>query len=274
MGTQATTPTSSTGTLASLADRHELYERAVQEPEEEVVFLDQVFQTLRGRKARSLREDFCGTALLATCWVESAPDRTAIGVDLDAPTLDWAARHRVAPLGPRASDLELVCDDVLTVQTKSVDLVAALNFSYSLLHERGALVAYFERARACLVADGLFVLDFHAGPRTQERIIERTRYDGFTYVWEQGAMDALSGLATRAIHFRFPDGSQLRDAFSYAFRVWTVPELHDALRDAGFAHCEVHYEDFDEDGYSLGPPMRVESMTHEDSWIGYLVASD
>ena len=108
MGTQATTPTSSTGTLASLADRHELYERAVQEPEEEVVFLDELFQALRGRKARSLREDFCGTALLATRWVESAPDRTAIGVDLDAPTLDWAARHRVVDAARRVLPAGLV----------------------------------------------------------------------------------------------------------------------------------------------------------------------
>ena len=49
-------------TLASIADRHELYELAVQCAEAEVDFVDAEFQSLRGRKARFLKEDFCGSA--------------------------------------------------------------------------------------------------------------------------------------------------------------------------------------------------------------------
>ena len=101
-----------TSSQAAKADRHVYYERAVQEPDEEVQVLDLVFSKLRGRKPVSLREDFCGTALLCTRWVESDPARRAIGVDLDSDTLAWGREHRVRPLGARAEAVELVCADV------------------------------------------------------------------------------------------------------------------------------------------------------------------
>jgi len=49
-------------TLAESADHHALYEASVQCAETEIDFVDQTFRELRGWRARSLREDFCGTA--------------------------------------------------------------------------------------------------------------------------------------------------------------------------------------------------------------------
>ena len=49
-------------TMAEQADKHELYELAVQNVENEVVFLKDTFRQIRGRTAHILREDFCGTA--------------------------------------------------------------------------------------------------------------------------------------------------------------------------------------------------------------------
>ena len=49
---------------AKTADIYDLYERSVQDPESEVKLLDRTFKKLLGRRALSLREDFCGTALL------------------------------------------------------------------------------------------------------------------------------------------------------------------------------------------------------------------
>ncbi|MCK5386356.1 MAG: class I SAM-dependent methyltransferase, partial [Gammaproteobacteria bacterium] len=74
-------------TMAEQADRHTLYQESVQFPEAEVDFMSKTFQKLRGRKALSMKEDFCGTAYLATEWCKSDPERTAIGVDFDGPTL-------------------------------------------------------------------------------------------------------------------------------------------------------------------------------------------
>jgi cyclopropane fatty-acyl-phospholipid synthase-like methyltransferase len=251
---------------------HHLYEQAVQEPDGEVEFVAQVFQERRGRPAVSVREDFCGTALFSATWVQEDPRRTAIGVDLDADTLDWSRKHRIEPLGAARERVQLICADVREVEAPAVDVVAVFNFSYSLIHERRDLLTYFKRVRSSLSADGLFVLDFHAGPRSQQELFEETDFDGFTYVWEQGEMDAISGRARRAIHFVLDDGREFNDAFAYEFRVWTVPELRDLLDEAGFSHAHVYFEDFDKDGYSLGAPERVEKIAHEDSWIGYLVA--
>ena len=49
-------------TLAGQADRYVLYEKAVQCVEAEIDMVDETFQSLRGRTAQILREDFCGTA--------------------------------------------------------------------------------------------------------------------------------------------------------------------------------------------------------------------
>ena len=50
--------------------------------------------------------------------------------------------------------------------------------------------------------------------------------------------------------------------------MWTVPGLRDLLDEAGFSCADVYFEDFDQDGDSLGPPEKVDQMTHEDSRIG------
>ena len=75
--------------MASQADRHALYEQAVQDPERDVRFFSRVYRRLRGRDALRLREDFCGTAALCHAWVQSMPERTAVGVDLCQETMDW-----------------------------------------------------------------------------------------------------------------------------------------------------------------------------------------
>src|SRR3569832_850249 len=51
-------------TLAKRADRHVLYQHAVQAPDYEIEFFEDHYKELRGKKPRSLLEDFCGTALL------------------------------------------------------------------------------------------------------------------------------------------------------------------------------------------------------------------
>ena len=118
-------------TLAESSDRHALYEASVQCAETEVDFVEDTFRRLRGRRARSLREDFCGTAKVACEWVRRGRGRTAIGVDRDHVVLAWGRRHNVAAL-PRgvAHRVALVEGDVLTVRLPPVDLVLAMNFSY------------------------------------------------------------------------------------------------------------------------------------------------
>ena len=69
--------------LAELADRHDLYQRSVQDTESEIDFIEQTWGALRDRPAEILREDFCGTAKTACEWVQRDVRHYAIGIDLD-----------------------------------------------------------------------------------------------------------------------------------------------------------------------------------------------
>ena len=69
----------------------------------------------------------------------------------------------------------------------------------------------------------------------------------FTYVWDQHSYDPITGSAVCKIHFHFPDGSKIRDAFTYHWRLWTLPELRELLAEAGFARSTVYWEGTDEE---------------------------
>jgi len=257
---------------AKSADRHDLYQRAVQDPAVDVELLHRVFRRENGRPPLSLREDFCGTALLSAAWVVGRKKRTALGVDLDAATLEWGRRHNVEPLGEEAAArVRLVRRNVLDVAKPRVDVVCAFNFSYCVFHERGELLRYFRAVRRSLVPEGCFVLDNHAGPDTLKATRDDRDCGGFTYVWEQGPVDGLTHRATRRIHFRFPDGSELRNAFRYDWRIWSLVELRDAAREAGFRRTDVYLEYFDEDGEATTGLRRARRFDHEESWTPYLV---
>jgi len=79
--TPAKPVTAAQPTMADKADRHELYQESVQNSEFELDFIDETFETLTGRKAKVMREDFCGTAMSSVEWIQRRPDNTAVGVD-------------------------------------------------------------------------------------------------------------------------------------------------------------------------------------------------
>src|SRR5690606_6217547 len=124
-------------TMAEQADIYELYEAAVQSVDAEVEFLQTTFRALKGRDPISFREDFCGTASAACEWVRTGSKRHAIGVDIDPAVLEWGRKNRVARLPETArARVKLLNDDVLSVLTDPVDIVAAFNFSYWIFNTR------------------------------------------------------------------------------------------------------------------------------------------
>ena len=50
------------------------------------------------------------------------------------------------------------------------------------------------------------------------------------------------------IHFEFTNGSRLKRAFTYEWRLWTLPEIRELLGEAGFSRSTVYWEDRDADG--------------------------
>lgn len=261
------------GSMAEQADRHELYEAAVQNVEEECLFVRDTFQALRGRPALSFREDFCGTASAACEWVRRGGQYTAVGVDIDADVLEWGRQHRLGRLAPAQRErVRLVQGDVMTAETGPVDVVGAFNFSYFVFKQRAQLREYFRAACATLKPDGVFFLDAFGGYEAFEELTEKTKHDEFTYVWEQARYYPVTGEIRCHIHFRFPDGSRLKKAFTYDWRLWTLPEIREVLEEAGFRRVTVYWEGTDEDGDGNGeftPEARGEA---DAGWIAYIVA--
>ena len=260
--------------MAERAELHELYEEAVQAVEPEVEFLRDTFKTLRGRAALSFREDFCGTASAACEWVRKTPKGFAIGVDNDPEVLEWGRTNRLSrlPEVDRAR-VKLLEDDVRTVVTDPVDIVGAFNFSYFMFETRDELRNYFARAREALNADGVLFLDAFGGPESVTVQKDKTKFDDFTYIWDQASFDPISGDMLCKIHFSFPDGSRIKNAFTYDWRLWTLPEIREVLLEAGFERVTVYWqgddEDSDEGNGEFEPAERGEA---DEAWIVYISA--
>lgn len=259
---------------AAVSDRHKLYEEAVQCPEAEIAFLDRVYKQRRGRKPQSLREDFCGTAYSSCSWVRLRPDNTATGVDLDGKVLNWARKNNLSWLTDEERErIQLLNENVLTAATPPVDVLVAMNFSYYLFMTRGELVEYFRRARAGLKPDGLFVCDCYGGYEAQDVIEETRKCAGFTYVWDQAHFNPITNETVCHIHFRFPDGSEMRKAFSYTWRLWSLPEIREAMDEAGFSKTTVYWEGTDPETDEGNGVFRATTKGEICAgWIAYIVA--
>jgi SAM-dependent methyltransferase len=260
-------------TMAEQADIHELYEESVQNVETEVEFLQTTFRALSGREAYLFREDFCGTAAASCQWVRQGKEYQAIGVDIDPEVLDWGRRNRVARLATAdQARVSLIESDVQTVETPKVDILAAFNFSYWVFKERAQMIAYMRRCHYALKDDGVLFMDMFGGPESFEETKEKTKYDGFTYIWDQAEFHPVTNHMQCYIHFKFPDGSKLKRAFSYYWRMYTAPELRDMLLEAGFRKVTVYWEGEDDDGEGNGVFTPAEEGEADLAWIAYIVA--
>ena len=117
----------------------------------------------------------------------------------------------------------------------------------------------------------MVVIDVYAGPEAQRTGVDRLECDGFVCLWEQKSFNAATNEARNCIHFLFPGGSRITDAFVYNMRMWSPAELSDALRETGFSDSHVYRRTKD---LSLSPealltPIRTIDVTG--SWEAYIV---
>ena len=261
--------------MAERADRHVLYEQSVQDVAEEYRFISKTFRNLRGRRPRHMREDFCGTASMCCEWVRRSKANTAVGVDLDPEVLAWGRQHNLSRLQPDAHlRVSLIQEDVCRVTTtRSFDVVLAMNFSYQLLMTRKKLGGYLRKVHKALASDGVFFMDAFGGYDAYREIREKRKYKGFRYIWEQASYNPIDGSMRCYIHFGFPDGSKLKQAFSYDWRLWGLPELRELLEEAGFSKVTVYWEETDPntgEGTNVFSPATVGAA--DPGWICFLVA--
>ncbi|MFN7022008.1 MAG: class I SAM-dependent methyltransferase, partial [Phycisphaerales bacterium] len=262
-------------------------------------FVDDTFKALRGRRARVLREDFCGTFNTSCEWVRRRPGNVAVGVDLDEPTLRWGREHNLGLLSrSQRARLHIHHGNVLHpvplprgIGKSGLEMVLAMNFSFWCFKRRATMLEYFGAVRRALGPDGVYFLDFYGGSDAFKELRERRKvprarkgeegwfppgpgvYHGpFTYVWEQEKYNPITGELVCHINFRFPDGSSMRRAFTYHWRLWTLPEIRDVLADAGFRKTTVYWEGDDGKGGGDGNFKPTEIGDAGASHICYIAA--
>jgi SAM-dependent methyltransferase len=219
--------------VPSPVDRYDLYEHTVQSPTLAAAML----RAIHGGRPEILGEDFAGSGAVSRAWAQR-PGATAVAVDRDAEALARAA----------APGVRTICADVREA-VDPADVIFCGNFSIGYLHTRPELMDYLRHVRSRLRPGGAFVCDTYGGESaflTGHVDRDHPGPDGrrIRYTWEQREADALTGMVTDALHFRVFKGRdlelELRDAFIYHWRLWGVPELRDAMLEAGFARAEVY----------------------------------
>jgi len=219
--------------------RYDLYELAAQSPVAEAKFL----RAVHGAAPEILAEDFAGPAGIARAWVALDQNLRAVCTDVDPEPLEHARARAERDLhGDAAARLAFSMCDVLEAKGRA-DIVASLNFAVGELHTRAALLTYLRHVLMRLHPRGIFVCDTYAGPdalvpgRFDQKI--DTDHGTITYTWRQVETDPLTHRVRNAMDFRLPDGSRMTDAFTYDWRLWSIPELRDACREAGFKRTQV-----------------------------------
>lgn len=246
-------------------NKHDLYELCVQSPKDLVPLL----RAIHGNDPVNLGEDFAGTAAVSHLWVKRA-GCSAIAVDLDEDSLSRRGEHERI--------VKHLCD--VREANDPCDLLFVGNFSIGYLHSRAELVEYLTHARERLAAsNGVFVCDTYGGESayTLGGVHRAHPMPGgklCRYTWEQHAADPTTGFVTNLIHFRVERAGviefELEDAFVYEWRLWSIPELRDAMEDAGFSETQVFTklaDALDEEGNAYVMPVEDGEEELEDSYI-------
>lgn len=274
-----------------MLSRYDLYQLCAQAPDLTARFLHAV----HGRNPTILRDDFAGPAAIARAWSQRVPGGRAVAVDRDPRALAHAGSHaRVTP----------IVGDVVRCRRKA-DIVAAFNFAVCELQERRTLVRYLKAVRASLRLRGIFACDLYGGdeayaPRAYTRRLRGPNGERITYTWRQVEADPATAMVRNTMSFRVQPrrratratdrGSarsvasvtaalaskpyELRDAFVYHWRLWTFPELRDAMLEAGFRAVELHDclgDAVDSDGRLYTRPLSADDRL-DDNFVVYLVA--
>jgi hypothetical protein len=173
------------------------------------------------------------------------------------------------------------------------DIISVLNYSIFYLWGLEELRSYLRQALSALAPDGIMVFNLFGGsarlrPGTTRRWVKphprlpsEPPVPEFEYIWEMRNYDPVSQRLDCRIHFNVPDPAALgrthevRDAFQYDWRLWSVQELMEACNQAGFSNTQVWRHTYDpsqgEAGVFVGC-VAPESVRSLDNWTAYVVA--
>lgn len=257
-------------------NKYDFYERSVQTPDQHAEQYEGMYREIKSRDARVLREDFCGTFRVSCEWIRRHSENQAIGLDLDPEPLTYGRKNHLPTLSPdQKRRLKILQQNVLSVTPTPADLIVAANFSFFIFKERKVLRNYFEYCRKSLNRDGIVILELSGGPGMIEPMQEKVPiYENkkriFTYIWHQKKFDPITHDAEYAIHFKLPSGKRIENAFTYDWRLWTIPEVRELLLEAGFDDVVVYWETTHR-GRGTGEYVITQNGDNAYAWIAYVI---
>ncbi|MBT4761259.1 MAG: class I SAM-dependent methyltransferase [Bdellovibrionaceae bacterium] len=254
-------------------DKYYYYEKSVQSAENDVQFLKKTYKEIKGKEAKSLREDFCGTFKISCEWVKMDKKHTAVGVDLDPEPIEYGKKNYYPELNEeQQSRVEILTENVMATGLPKADIVDAQNFSYFLFKKREDLRAYFKNALKGLNKDGLFIVDCFGGSQCYEPNEEETEHDEFSYFWDQDKHDPVTNEALFYIHFKRKGEKKREQVFTYDWRLWSIPEIREIMEEAGFKKTHVYWEGTEKDGTGDGVFSKVTNGEECEGWVAYVAA--
>ena len=264
----------STSKEIGMFDKYWHYQEATQSSDLDVLFFLDVYKELRKNKSpTSLREDFCGTFSSSCEWVKLGNDHTAAAVDISLEPINYGKKYNLNKLTTRQkNNIRIWNKNVLEKDLPNADIIAACNFSYFIFKDRATLKLYFENVLKGLNDGGLFILDIFGGSECHQASIEEIEYDNFSYFWDQDTFDPITNESMFYIHFKPKNGRRVNKAFVYDWRLWSIPEIRDVLKDAGFDKTHVYWEGTTEDGEGDDKFSRTDKGEYCESWIAYIVS--
>jgi hypothetical protein len=253
-------------------DKHAAYALAVQSPTEDTRFLRHVYRELSGKTPKTLREDFCGTFALCCEWVKQDETAQAWGLDIDSDPINYGKETYLAALDEdQRSRVHARQLDVMSPRAPHADIICAFNFSYFAIQERRTLVRYFERCRNRLNKNGLFVVDIFGGPQHGHPCTDTKRMPGMRYFFEQSEFDPITNRTRFHLSFQRNGERKRNRVFSYDWRMYSIPEIRDAMIDAGFKDTLVYWEGTGRDGRGSGMFHRRDKGEACEVWVAYIV---
>ena len=254
-------------------DKYLYYKKAVQSPTEDIQFFKKTYKHFFKKPARVFREDFCGTFYLAYHWIKDHSKNKAIAIDTDKEPIEYGNKHHFSKLkNSQQSRLKILNKNVLANKLPTADIVSVSNFSYFALKERNLMLKYFKNVRKVLSKKALFIIDILGGSDCEALSEEEVQHKGFSYFWDQNYFNPISRTGQFYIHFKRKGEKKREKEFSYDWRLWTIPELKDILKSAGFSKTHVYWEGNNKKGEGNGIFKQTKEGDICETWIAYLVS--
>lgn len=254
-------------------DKYFYYKESVQNPSGDIKFFQKVYKDIFKKSARIFREDFCGTFYIGYHWLKKHKQNKAIVIDNDREPLEYGKKHHLSQLkSAEKSRLQILNTSVSDKNLPKAEIISVSNFSYFIFKERAAMLQYFRNVKKSLLKKGLFILDVFGGPDCEARSEELTEYNDFNYYWDQDSFDPVSNTAQFYIHFKRKGEKKQQKVFSYHWRLWSIPELKDILKDAGFSKIHVYWEQSNKKGEGNGIFKKTKKGELCDTWLAYLIS--